>query len=339
MTKIKAALLSCLIGAATLIAPAPARAVECDQLSTGMRLCLPRIGTDFDQWGTASINAWTLINSSGIVNSTTTAATFASLVATYGVKAATAAFGSAPTVSTFTTTGDLTLASNADLTLTGPTAYATFPASVTASAFYGDGSNITGISIDTSKLATDAVTTTKILNNAVTMAKLATSGTLPALDGSALINLPASAGSWQNYGVWADTRPANTAGTAATTVSFGKVALTSEETDGGNLGTLAVSSVTLIAGTYDCDWRTAFNNVASCASQLVNSTSGAVLGYGDSCVANTSAVNVFNVGTASFTFTGAGTIEIQTRASGAIAPVAMNLGIQETYTKLRCRRK
>jgi len=40
-----------------------------------------------------------------------------------------------------------------------------------------------------------AVSTAKIGNNAVTMAKLATSGTLPALNGSALTNLPPVSGS------------------------------------------------------------------------------------------------------------------------------------------------
>ena len=39
------------------------------------------------------------------------------------------------------------------------------------------------------------VTTNKIANNAVTMDKLATSGTLPSLNGSALTNLPVSSGS------------------------------------------------------------------------------------------------------------------------------------------------
>ena len=56
-----------------LLAPAPARALECDQLSTGLGLCLPRYGTDGDQWATATINAFTLINSSGVITSTTAA--------------------------------------------------------------------------------------------------------------------------------------------------------------------------------------------------------------------------------------------------------------------------
>lgn len=68
-----------------------------------------------------------------------------SLPATTLDVAGNAQFGNGATKSTFTTTGDLNMASNADLTLTGPTAYATFPASVTASAFFGNGSNLVGI--------------------------------------------------------------------------------------------------------------------------------------------------------------------------------------------------
>lgn len=50
----------------------PARAVECDQLSSspGMGLCVPRYGTDGDQWGQAIIDAFTTINSSAAISST-----------------------------------------------------------------------------------------------------------------------------------------------------------------------------------------------------------------------------------------------------------------------------
>ena len=55
---------------AVLAMCAPARAVECDQLTGGLGICLPRYGTDFDQWATSDINALTLINSSAAVTST-----------------------------------------------------------------------------------------------------------------------------------------------------------------------------------------------------------------------------------------------------------------------------
>lgn len=60
-------------------------------------------------------------------------------------------------------------------------------------------------SVGTVSTPTDgSVTTAKIGNNAVTMDKLATSGTLPALNGSALTNLPVASGSVLQV-VYADT--------------------------------------------------------------------------------------------------------------------------------------
>lgn len=69
-----------------------------------------------------------------------------------------ASFGSVPTKSTFSTAGSLTLASNADLTLTGPTAYATFPATVTASKII-----VTQIGVGTSNPASGVHISSKIL--------------------------------------------------------------------------------------------------------------------------------------------------------------------------------
>ncbi len=74
MTKIKTLVLSGLIAAAAIFSPTPARAVvECDQLSGGVGICLPRYGTDFDQWATATINAFTLLNGTAAVSGSTTA--------------------------------------------------------------------------------------------------------------------------------------------------------------------------------------------------------------------------------------------------------------------------
>lgn len=54
-----------------LFAVAPARAITCDQLSTGVGVCLPRLGTDFSNWSQATINAFTKLNSSTAVNGST----------------------------------------------------------------------------------------------------------------------------------------------------------------------------------------------------------------------------------------------------------------------------
>lgn len=72
--------------------------------------------------------------------------------------------------------------SGSSITLTGTNGYVQGSSSVTASAFFGDGSHLTGIgaaaiadgSITTSKIATDAVTSIKIINGGVTTPKLAT---------------------------------------------------------------------------------------------------------------------------------------------------------------------
>lgn len=65
--KLKALALAALAAVVSMVSPAPARALECDQLTAGLQICLPRYGTDFDQWAQSDINALTLINSSAAV--------------------------------------------------------------------------------------------------------------------------------------------------------------------------------------------------------------------------------------------------------------------------------
>lgn len=71
--KLKSLALAALTAVVALLAPAPTRAaaLECDQRTTGFRLCVPRYGTDFDQWAMSDIAALDVLNSSGSVNSTT----------------------------------------------------------------------------------------------------------------------------------------------------------------------------------------------------------------------------------------------------------------------------
>ncbi len=72
MTKIKAFILAGLVAATALFAPpVRAAALECDQLSTGLGLCLPRSGTDWDQWALSEIAAFTKINSSAAITGST----------------------------------------------------------------------------------------------------------------------------------------------------------------------------------------------------------------------------------------------------------------------------
>ena len=75
----------------------------------------------------------------------------------------------------------LFMAQNSSITLTGAGGYIYSQSSITASAFFGDGSHLTGIaasvpdgSVTTPKLAPDAVTADAILDGSITSSKLAT---------------------------------------------------------------------------------------------------------------------------------------------------------------------
>ncbi len=124
-------------------------AAAADTHTSRLNLTLPEIGSS--GWGVKVssnfIDISTKVFSLGDYNLVASSADFngGRYSFLYGFQASSAAFGSGATKSTFTTTGDLNLATNADITLTGPTAYATFPASVTASSYYGWGANLGGI--------------------------------------------------------------------------------------------------------------------------------------------------------------------------------------------------
>ncbi len=126
-----------LLLAAAVLAPAPARAaaLECDQQTTGLRLCLPRYGTDFDQWATAAVNAFSVVNSSSMLSSTSAVNTSAWLQ--------TARLGGI-------STGPVGIWISSATTHTSSGTYRNVPLlvegdSVTANAFFGDGSHLTGI--------------------------------------------------------------------------------------------------------------------------------------------------------------------------------------------------
>lgn len=90
--KIKALAFAALAAIMSLF-PAPARAIECDQQTNGIGLCLPRYGTDFDQWAMADIAALQLLNSSGTINSTSTVHMATTLITRKLSGMATAPFG------------------------------------------------------------------------------------------------------------------------------------------------------------------------------------------------------------------------------------------------------
>ncbi len=97
-----------------------------------------------------------------------------------------AQFGSAAAKSTFTTVGALLMASGSSITLSGANGFITGKSSITASAFFGDGSALTGISAggETNTYASSKTFTTNVLMKASATA----SGFFG--DGSALTGLP-----------------------------------------------------------------------------------------------------------------------------------------------------
>ena len=93
-----------------------------------------------------------------------------------------AQFGSGATKSTFSATGDLNLASNGDLTLTGPTAFITSGSSINASAFFGNGAGLTGVtgfvatSTGTALPSTQATTVTSGVRCLISTVTMTTTG-------------------------------------------------------------------------------------------------------------------------------------------------------------------
>lgn len=133
MRNLRAMALSFAAAFLPFLAPAPAQAVECDQLATGVGICLPRYGTDGDQWGTSIINAFTLLNGSVPVSSSSTqmnmgqinVSTIASInssgvfLASFTVANSSMAFGYWNFRSTFTATGNLELVQNSTIATHG----------------------------------------------------------------------------------------------------------------------------------------------------------------------------------------------------------------------------
>ena len=64
MKHLRAFAMAAVAAVTSFLAPAPARALDCDQQAAGLMLCLPRFGTDGDHWGQATINAFDILNDS-----------------------------------------------------------------------------------------------------------------------------------------------------------------------------------------------------------------------------------------------------------------------------------
>lgn len=93
----------------------------------------------------------------------------------------TAQFGSGATKSTFSATGDLTLASNADIVLSGASGFVTAGSSVNASGFFGNGAGITSYAVVQSSQSTNTVSVASVSDVTVTTLTVTQRGGRPAI--------------------------------------------------------------------------------------------------------------------------------------------------------------
>jgi hypothetical protein len=159
-------------------------------------------------------------------------------------------------------------------------------------------------------------------------------GKLPAVDGSALINLPGPEAAYYVYTVSAGTN-----GPTYTSGAFRTVVINTEVSDPNGIGSLSSNQITLGAGTYLvqawCNVQAATGNVST-KTRIYNVTDTATLVVGPSAFqsSNQSAdANPPLIGM--FTIAGTKAIEFQIRVStNTTAITAPNLGEDEVYTQL-----
>ena len=143
------------------------------------------------------------------------------------------------------------------------------------------------------------ITTAKIANNAVTMDKLATSGTLPALDGSALTGL----GGGTSVAIIGDQQTKGTNSGTATAGSWFTRDLNTELADPDGIVSIASNQFTLGAGKYFIEFAVPGYDCGKHRSRLYNATATSVVAESDTGQLDASD----NVGT---TTTGRGYVDI-----------------------------
>lgn len=149
------------------------------------------------------------------------------------------------------------------------------------------------------------ITTAKIANNAVTMDKLATSGTLPALDGSALTGVGVSVARVSEI------ISTGSAGTF-TASAWQTRALNTEEFDPDSIVTLSSNQFTLGAGKYLCYFDAVAFKVARHTAKIYNITDTADVARGTNAYAATTLdVNTESSGFAFINITGSKVFELQ----------------------------
>ena len=150
-----------------------------------------------------------------------------------------------------------------------------------------------------------SVSTAKIADNAITMAKLATSGTLPALDGSALTGVGVSVARVSEI------ISTGSAGTF-TNNAWRTRALNTEEFDPDGIVTLSSNQFTLGAGKYLCYFDATAFKVNRHTAKIYNVTDTADVGRGLNAYAvNTLDLNSVSSGFAFINITGSKVFELQ----------------------------
>lgn len=175
-------------------------------------------------------------------------------------------------------------------------------------------------------------------DGSVSMAKLASTGTLPALDGSALTNLNTFSPS---YALLEDRKTLNSqGGTTVSPSAFAHRALNTEVSDPDNIVTLSGNAFTLGSGTYRIDWACPAYNVGDHKSRL-HDTTNTTYYDGESAWADNSGAGgqSWSRGSAIVTLTANATFRIEHRCAGTGVASgyggATNFGQHEIYTRVQ----
>ena len=149
-----------------------------------------------------------------------------------------------------------------------------------------------------------------------------------------------------NYAVWVDSKAANTGGGTSVAGSWFTRTLNTEVFDTGDIGSLTASTVTLVAGTYYCEWSAPCweTNVAANPhrSRLYNVTAGTTIMVGASARAEYQ-VETRSEGFARFTISAPSEVVVQHRVAQGEATNGLgfpaNFGEPEIYAWLKCTKE
>jgi hypothetical protein len=233
------------------------------------------------------------------------------------IRATTAAFGGGAAKSTFTKTGELDMAANAALILTSSGGYVLSRSSIVASAFFGDGANLTGIPSTGSFTAADAAVE----------ADLAAHSVATSTHGATSVNTPSRIVMRDASGNFsAGTITAALSGNATTTTAFDHTPTAAQSgylsrgvDSGGNAQTAFVetNAAGVFASTSPASAGALYSHNTSAAAHASGiagnaATATALAANGTNCSAGSYAMGVDQQGNAEgCTAAGTGTVTIQ----------------------------